>query len=668
MGDPTRFDSLKTVGKYALIEKLGDGYLGPIFKSFNKDRDRAVEIRVFCDGIKWDEDLKGLMRKECESLARLKHLNIASIIELHTEDQVPFMVMEPLGKRSLRNILARQLEMSFESKVSIMMQATQGLAFAHKEGIVHRNLCPENIFLRANGCIKIRDFTVAHFLSKHLPHPGVRYGAPIYLSPEQIQHQPGNEQSDIFAAGIIFYELLTGVHPFYDADSNKALDNILNDRPVPTFESYPHFHPRIWHILKRCFAKKQEDRYRNADEMLQAFQALLKEMAEDVQFMLAELQSSFASLKATSEGPGASDKSSSLCRSIWNILRGIEDPDYVQLDMLMTDFNEIYPEIRASAAEADVSGMEQQLQVRPDDLYMFTNDTSPEKEKTVESFRPYAALHSTGEESGTAPQEMPDISKAEHQKGLEQESSTETHQKQAFSEDSDSRSESRDKSTRQTSSTETEADYPNEDPGVSDNSMRRDSVKSKQSSDGKQSSIPWRRFRIRKPKFRMIAVLILIILIIATVYVFQKSGDADTLFGEWKNGILNSWMTIKASVQKQSDSESAAASSISIVDVSIDDSSSEYESKLLDGLEESSPVDGRAYPARERLDRIRTLIRNGSYNQAEVELDRIRRVFPDSPEVAELYEEWRQKVFQLDPESKSSEKDQLKSTQKKEES
>jgi len=234
-----------------LMEKVGEGSLGPVYRGFDPDLGRAIVVRTLWDGAKWNEKAEEIFFRECRSVAALQHVNIAAVYEFGKEEQAPYLVMESLGSNNLQSLITRKLAMSVESKLSIMIQVAEGLSYAHKNGVLHRNLTPAKIHLTSDGAVKIRDFAVADALAKHLPHPGVRYGVPIYLSPEQVQNKGCDERSEIFSAGTIFYELITYLHPFHDPNSNKALDNILQDTEIPTLEQFPDEPPGIWQILKK---------------------------------------------------------------------------------------------------------------------------------------------------------------------------------------------------------------------------------------------------------------------------------------------------------------------------------------------------------------------------------------------------------------------------------
>ncbi len=348
MGTSTPIESAQNIGKYTLFEKLGEGHLGPAYRGFNQDSGRPVVVRILCDGIRWDAKLEATF-DECRAIADLKHSNIATIFEFGREGQNHYIAMESLGNGTLKNLIVRNPAISVERKLSIMIQVAEGLSYAHKKGILHRDLGPGKIHLTADGKVKIRDFSIAHVLMNYLPHPAVQWGVPIYLCPEQIQHKNCDERSDIFSAGTIFYELLTHVHPFDDRDSNKSLDNILSDAPIPTFEKFPDAPPGIWTILRSCLGKNPEERYRTMDEVSSACRELLKSLAGDTQLMLAELYASLPHLKKAAAQPAASEGTITLLQQIEKLLKGDTEADYTRLDQLMTILMEQYPAIQMAA-------------------------------------------------------------------------------------------------------------------------------------------------------------------------------------------------------------------------------------------------------------------------------------------------------------------------------
>jgi serine/threonine protein kinase len=349
MGTISPVEAAQNFGKYTIIEMIGEGHLGPVYRGFDQDLGSPVVIRVLCDGIKWDPKLEETFEHEIRAVSNLQHPNIARIFDIGREGPHRYIVMESLGSGTLENLTARNSAVPVETKLSIMIQVAEGLGYAHKHGILHRHLEPGKIHLTPDGTVKIRDFAIAPILMKYLPHPAVRWGVPIYLCPEQIQQNDCDERSDIFSAGTIFYELINHFHPFYDRDSNKALDNILSDAQIPTFERFPSAPPGIWTILRSCLARSPEDRYRNTEELSIACRDLIKNLAEDNQLMLAELYAAISPLRKAAAQSNASENSLRLLDEIQKLLRGERQPEYTHLDQLMTILMEEYPAIQAVA-------------------------------------------------------------------------------------------------------------------------------------------------------------------------------------------------------------------------------------------------------------------------------------------------------------------------------
>jgi serine/threonine-protein kinase len=340
-------ETVRALGKYNLIEKLGEGLLGPVYRGIDQDLGRAVVVRILRDNIQWDAKIEELFYRECRSVAGLQHPNIVAIFDVAKEGPSTYIAMESLGGTNLQGLIAQKSTLPVEAKLSIMIQVSEGLHHAYRNGILHGALEPAKIHLKADGSVKIRDFAIAQVLKGHLPHPRDCRGKRVYLSPEQIQQRDCDGRSDIFSAGVIFYELLTYLHPFYDPDGDKMLDNILMNAQVPTFEQFPEAPPGIWTILKTCLAKDPKDRYRSMEELCSACKELLKSMEEDAQLMLSELYASLAPLKKAAAQPDASENTLDLLQHIESLAHGAQEADYTSLDRLMMALIEQYPIIQA---------------------------------------------------------------------------------------------------------------------------------------------------------------------------------------------------------------------------------------------------------------------------------------------------------------------------------
>jgi serine/threonine protein kinase len=349
MGAFSPIETIQALGKYDLLEKIGEGYLGSVFRGIDHDLGQAVAVRVLCDGIKWDAQIENTYSSQCRAVVGLRHAGIASVLAYGADGPYHYIVQESLGNSNLRNLIAQQPAMTVEAKLSIMIQVAEALSFAHKNGIVHRDLGPAKLHITADGNAKIRDFAIANVLMKHLPHPWIRFGTPIYLSPEQIQQKSSDQRSDIFSLGTVFYEFLTYHHPFYDRDSNKSLDNILQDVPVQTFDMFPDQPPGIWPILKTCLARDPDERYQSMEDVSSACRSLLKDLAEDSRLILSELYAALNPLRRAAASLNAPAGSIQLLHDIETLLRGEKEIDYISLDRLMNALIEQYPAVQTGA-------------------------------------------------------------------------------------------------------------------------------------------------------------------------------------------------------------------------------------------------------------------------------------------------------------------------------
>lgn len=352
---PHSDEALRFLGKYALIEKLGEGHLGPVFRGIDQDLGKPVVVRILSEDITWDPEIERLFFQAWETVSGLEHANIASIFDTGKTEKSLYIVMESLGRGNLHALLKKKPAMSAEAKLSIMVQVAEGLSHAHKKTILHGDLKPGKIHVMPNGSVKIRDFALAQILTKHLPRRTTHSGVPIYLSPEQIQNKDTDERSEIFSLGTIFYELLTYLHPFHDPNYSEALDKVLHDNTIPTFEQFPDVPPGFWPILKTCLAPDPEDRYQSMDKLLAACKDLRKSLSEDTQLMLAELYASQNALKKAAAQPNASESTLALLQDIQNLSQGDKKPDCVSLDKLMEALIEQYPIIQAAADIPDTA-------------------------------------------------------------------------------------------------------------------------------------------------------------------------------------------------------------------------------------------------------------------------------------------------------------------------
>ncbi len=269
---------IRRLGKYSIVKKLGEGSMGAVYRAHDNMLDRDIAIKIMSEDIHQNPELKLRFYREAKAAAGLHHPNIVTIHDLGEEANVVFIVMELLEGRNLKDIIRDRVVLPLEKKLSIIAQLSDGLGCAHNHGFIHRDVKPGNIFLTDSGTVKILDFGIARMPQSDLTRAGQRLGTPVYMSPEQVRGTSLDERSDVFSTGIVFYELLTGIHPFRDPDLSKALDNILSQNQFSFSEQFPEAPIGLWPILNTCLAKDPAQRFQSAAELSQACRSLINEL------------------------------------------------------------------------------------------------------------------------------------------------------------------------------------------------------------------------------------------------------------------------------------------------------------------------------------------------------------------------------------------------------
>jgi serine/threonine protein kinase/Tfp pilus assembly protein PilF len=297
---------IQKLGKYTIVEKLGEGAMGAVYKAYDEVLDRYVAVKTMAEDIKWDPELKLRFYREARSAASLHHPNIVTIHDLGEDGKITYIVMELLQGEDLKSIIKNQSPLPLEKKLSIIAQVADGLNHAHLSGIIHRDVKPGNIHVSPSGNVKIVDFGIARIPSSDLTRSGARLGTPIYMSPEQIRGSEYDERSDIFSTGIVFYELVTYQHPFRDKNIAKTLDNILFQNRFPFSDEFPDAPPRLWDIINTCLAKEANQRYGSMAELAKACRELVADLNSESQRMLKQVQASLPRMRQTvMEGRGS---------------------------------------------------------------------------------------------------------------------------------------------------------------------------------------------------------------------------------------------------------------------------------------------------------------------------------------------------------------------------
>ncbi|HEX7706126.1 MAG TPA: protein kinase [Thermoanaerobaculia bacterium] len=257
---------MNQIGRYRLLERIGQGAMGEVFRAHDPNLDREVALKIIKAG---DDDKRARFHREAQSAARLTHPNIVVVHDFGEDSGCFFMAMEMLVGKDLKQAIAARSISDLTSKLRLMQQMCEAVAFAHARSIVHRDLKPANIFLLPNGQVKILDFGLARVAESDVTGTGMILGTPNYMAPEQVKGQKVDARADIFALGAVFYELLSNRKAF-DAESlHTVLYKVLQHDPEPLGVS-TGVSPAIAEIVQRAMAKDPLMRFQSILEMRDA--------------------------------------------------------------------------------------------------------------------------------------------------------------------------------------------------------------------------------------------------------------------------------------------------------------------------------------------------------------------------------------------------------------
>jgi hypothetical protein len=269
------------IGKYTITKVLGQGGFGKVYLAFDPDVGQPVAIKMML--AEGDPDLRRF-QLEIRTTASLRHKNIVTIHASGEEGGNPYLVMEFLEGRTLKQIIQERHPLSVLDKVRIMTQVAEGLGYANSNGVVHRDVKPENIMLLRDDTVKIMDFGIALGPNRNtaVTATGGIIGTPPYFAPEQLLGQKATEQSDIFSFGDMYYELLTGVHPFeqYKSDWKALQIAITRYEPHPIGDLAP-CPEALENLVQRALVKEPEFRYRTFEEIKLDSEAILADLRHE---------------------------------------------------------------------------------------------------------------------------------------------------------------------------------------------------------------------------------------------------------------------------------------------------------------------------------------------------------------------------------------------------
>ncbi len=273
---------MERIGKYQILEKLGQGGMGIVYKALDPLIERVVAVKMISTSLDADPELRTRFFREGQAAGQLSHKNIVTIFDLGEEGGTAYIAMEFLEGEDLRTRLLRSEPMDLRSKVRIIAEVCEGLAHAHARNVIHRDIKPANIFVTRAGTVKILDFGLARTVSSDLTTGGRAMGTPNYMSPEQVRGEKIDNRTDIFSVGVSFYELLTHRKAFQGDSFTSTIFKILQDDPEPIEHIDPTVPAGLCTIVYKALAKDREQRYRNLGEVLRDIRMLGGATASDL--------------------------------------------------------------------------------------------------------------------------------------------------------------------------------------------------------------------------------------------------------------------------------------------------------------------------------------------------------------------------------------------------
>ena len=285
---------MKKLGKYEVLGELGHGAMGVVYRARDPFINRLVALKTITAGVTDDPAMLQRFYREAQSAGGLQHPNIVTIYDMGETGALPYIAMELVDGENLEQVIARRSALPITLKLVYAMQACRAFDYAHKRGIVHRDIKPGNVMVSKDGTVKVVDFGIARVLETSRTQTGMLIGTFAYMSPEQYHGEHADERSDIWSFGVLFYELLTYQKPFTGPTPASLMHSICNNDPIPLSGLLPECPKELEVIVTKMLRKSPSERYQSMEDVLLDFEPVCKTLqAQSVADLLEQSRQLF---------------------------------------------------------------------------------------------------------------------------------------------------------------------------------------------------------------------------------------------------------------------------------------------------------------------------------------------------------------------------------------
>lgn len=269
-------------GRYEILEKIGSGGMSVVYKAKCHTLNRLVAIKVLKEEFASDENFVSKFKMEAQAAARLSHPNIVNVYDVVDEENLHYIVMELIEGITLKSYIEKKELLDSKEAIGIAIQVAQGIAAAHEQHIIHRDIKPQNMIISKDGKVKVADFGIARAVSSQTVNSSAAVGSVHYISPEQARGGYCDERSDIYSFGITLYEMVTGRVPFEGDNTVAVALAHLEDLVVPPGDYNPQVYPGLEDIILKCTKKKPDRRYGSMEEVIHDLRRVLMDPECDI--------------------------------------------------------------------------------------------------------------------------------------------------------------------------------------------------------------------------------------------------------------------------------------------------------------------------------------------------------------------------------------------------